>query len=511
MRVCLLAPRIPPAPMNFQFAMDLVGCAFSHIPLPLATLAALTPAGVDVRIVDENVEPIDLDLDADVVAFSGIYCQRRRLFELADAFRARGRRVVIGGAIATDLPDECRAHCDHLFIGEAEYTWPRFIDDLRRGEPAAEYRQDEPIDMRDSPVPRFELLRVERYSSACVQATRGCPHRCEYCEVPTRQGARPRSKPVAQVLEEVRRLAALGFDSIFFVDDYFVGNRKYARELLTALAGLVAELPTPVYFYAQVTLNIARDDEMLALFHAAHFRRFFVGIETSDHDKLRAIKKPQNTEMDVREAVARIQSFNITVWAGIILGLDDDDASSFDAQYRFIMESGITPTLIGLLQAMPGAPLYDRAKREGRLRLLPDTVGSGALGTVEAQATTNLMPKKLGLPALHGGYSQLVRRVFAPEAYGTRILMATARGTRGYPPIRKSLSARNFRTVARTLAYYLRDADGPSRRMLLRVLLTLAARRGRAFEEIIYHLVIYKHLRTYYDDAARAAETAAAS
>ncbi|HEY2748703.1 MAG TPA: radical SAM protein, partial [Polyangia bacterium] len=300
MKVCLISPRVPPAPMNFQFAMDLVGCAFSHIPLPLATLAALTPKEVELVIVDENVEPIDLAVDADVIAFSGIYCQRRRLFELADAFRARGRIVAIGGAIATDLPDECRSHCDHLFIGEAEYTWPRFWEELGRGQAQAEYRQDEPIDMRDSPVPLFDRLKVERYSSGCVQATRGCPHRCEYCEVPARQGSRPRSKPVAQVLEEVRRLAALGFDSIFFVDDYFVGNRRYARELLTALAGLVKELPTPIYFYAQVTLNVARDEEMLALFHAAQFRRFFVGIETSDHDKLRAIHKPQNTEMDVR-------------------------------------------------------------------------------------------------------------------------------------------------------------------------------------------------------------------
>src|SRR5207302_505167 len=110
-----------------------------------------------------------------------------------------------------------------------------------------------------------------------------------------------------------------------FVDDHFVGNRKYARELLGALAELVPKLPIQVYFYTQTTLNVARDEEMLALFYAANFRRFFVGIETGDVKKLRAMQKPQNTELDVREAIARIQAHNITVWAGIILGLDDDD------------------------------------------------------------------------------------------------------------------------------------------------------------------------------------------
>ena len=382
MKICLINPRIPPAPMNFQFAMDLVDCAFSHIPLGLCTLGALTPADIDVTLVDENVEAVDLDLDCDVVAMTGIYCQRERMFELADAFRARGKVVVLGGAITQDMYEECRAHADVLFLGEAEYTWPRFCQDFRAGKNEVEYTQAEFVDMRDSPVPRFELLKAKRYSSACVQATRGCPYRCEYCDVPQKQGNRPRSKPVDRVLEEVERLVALGFDSVFFVDDHFVGNRKYARELLTALGDLVKRLPIQVYFYAQTTLNVARDEEMLALFHAANFRRFFVGIETSNVAKLRAMDKTQNAELDIREAIARIQSYNITVWAGIILGLDDDNASAFEEQYRFITESGITPTLIGLLQAMPGAPLYERIKRERRLRVLPALVGSNPMGTL---------------------------------------------------------------------------------------------------------------------------------
>lgn len=495
--------------MNFAHAMDLVGCRFSHIPLPLVTLAALTPADVSVSIVDENVEPVDLDLDADVIAMTGIYCQRARLFELADAFRARGRRVAIGGPIAADLPDDCRAHADTVFFGEAEYTWPRFVGDLQRGEPLAEYRQDGYIDMADSPVPRFELLKVERYSSACVQATRGCPYRCEFCDVPSKHGARPRSKPIAQVLVEVERLVSLGFDSIFFVDDHFAGNRKYARDLLIALAERVPHLPGPVYFYTQVTLNIARDTELLELFHAASFRRFFIGVESHDPAKLRAMTKPQNLEMDPREAIETIQRHNITVWAGIILGLDGDDQAALDAQFRFIMDTSITPTLIGLLQAMPGAPLHERVVREGRLRVLPDVVGSAAFGGPSAQGLTNLEPLGMPLPSLMRGFGAFVERVFQPDAYGQRIVAALRRGNRSYPPVRQALTRRNLMIVWRTLEYYARCGDTQVQRMAVRIMGEVLRRRGRGLEEALFHLVIYKHLRQFYARAADISRAAA--
>jgi radical SAM superfamily enzyme YgiQ (UPF0313 family) len=328
--------------------------------------------------------------------------------------------------------------------------------------------------------------------------------------VPEKQGARPRSKPIAQVLEEVEQLVALGFDSIFFVDDHFVGNRKYARALLQELAALVPRLPLQVYFYTQTTLNIARDEELLALFHAANFRRFFVGIETSDVAQLVAMDKSQNTELDIREAIARIQSYNITVWAGIILGLDDDNEATFDAQYRFIAETGITPTLIGLLQAMPGAPLYERMKQEGRLRLLPAVVGSNALGTLEAQATTNIMPKRMNLPSLMSGFGGFVRRVFEPEAYGDRLLRSTARGRYAQPSVWAALNWKNAKIIARMVRWYVRDPDPKVRQLLARVLKAAAARRGEGLEELIYHLVIYKHLRTFYFQTAEMTERAVA-
>jgi radical SAM superfamily enzyme YgiQ (UPF0313 family) len=509
MKILLIAPLIEPAPMNFRFAMDLVGRSFSHLPLNLATLAALTPRDVEVSIVDENVEPVDLDAEADVVALTGIYMQRRRLFELAESFRKRGRIVAIGGSIATDLEEECRARADAVFVGEAEYTWPRFVRDARAGAVSPVYRQSELVDMNDSPIPRLDLLKNERYAGGCVQATRGCPYRCEYCDVPSKDGGRPRSKPVAQVLEEIRQHVRFGYNSIFFVDDHFAGNRDYVRGLLKAIIELLPTLPGPMQFYTQVTLNVARDPELLELFHAAGFRRFFIGIETPSRESLRSINKNHNIEMDMAEAISVIQSHNITIWAGILLGLDTDDEGSFGRQIRFIEETAITPTLIGLLQVVPGAPLYERVKAEGRIKALPDVVGSGAFGAPSSQGLTNLIPKNMSEQALMQGFARVARAVYAPRAFGDRLIRGLAKGRRRHPSTLKALHPHNIAVLLRTSFFYLAQADPESRGMFLRVMRAVVARRFQGLEEFIFHIVIYKHLRQFYFDAASTAEAAA--
>ncbi len=510
MKIALVNPRIPPAAMNFHHAMDLVGARFAHLPLGLATLAALTPREAQVLIYDENVEDGDpLTLAVDVVALTGIFCQRARLFALADAFRARGVHVCIGGPIVSDMPEACRAHADTLFEGEAEYTWPRFVGDFRRGAPAADYRDPTPVDLAHSPAPRLDLLRCDRYSAACIQATRGCPYRCEYCDVPSKLGNRPRVKPIAQVLEEIRAISRHGFDSAFFVDDMFIGNRPYARELLKAIAALLPTLPRPIYFYTQVTLNVARDPELLALFRDANFKRFFIGIETSDVTALHAMAKRQNTELDIREAIARIQDHDIIVWAGLILGLDGDTADTFDRQLAFIHETGIVPTLVGLLQAMPGAPLWDRARAEGRVHTLDDVVGSAAHGAAAHMGSTNLVHPRLAEDELLSRWARLVRRIYAPRAFGDALLKATARARRQRTPPLALVNVRTARIVARTLAWYARHADPEVRRLPVRLLGAWALRRAGLLEELVFHLALYKHLHTFYGEAASAAEAAA--
>ncbi len=512
MNVILVNPRIPPAAMNFQLAMKLVDARFAHIPLGLATLAALTPSEHHVRIVDECVEDVDVDglaAEADLIALTGIYCQDERLFQLADAFRERGVRVAIGGPIAEDRDEVVLRHCDHLFIGEAEEIWPPFFEDLTAGEPKRVYRQQRLADMSKSPMPRYDLLQVDRYSSACVQATRGCPYRCEFCDVPTKLGQRPRSKTVQQVVSEVRVLHGLGFESIFFVDDMFIGNRRYAKDLLRALADVRRELSSSLYFYTQVTLNVARDPELLRLFKDANFTRFFVGIETSDVPQLRAMQKPQNAELDIYSAIEAIQRAGITVWAGIIVGLDEDTPATFEAQRRFIQETGIVPTLIGLLQAMPGAPLWARAGKEGRVIDLPTVVGSAAYGTSEALGTTNLAPIGFSVSELMEHYADFVETIYDPDFF-TELLLTAHR--RHEPPFRKVWGLLNVKTakvLGRVLSWYVAHPDARVRRMPVRLIGAFLIGKVPHLDELAFHLALYRHLSVFYTHAAESARRTA--
>ncbi|NBX37737.1 MAG: radical SAM protein, partial [Planctomycetes bacterium] len=362
MRVLFLNPVFPPSLWDFSLSRDIEGKRYTHPPLALPTLAALTPAAHTVRLLDENVEPVDVATLAgqfDLVGLTGYYIQRHRVFELADQFRSRGVRVAIGGPIVeASTIDTVAAHADHVFLGEAEYTWPQFIAELEAGHAQPRYEQTAFVDMRDSPPPRYELLALGAYSTATIETSRGCPMSCEFCEIPIRLGQRARSKDTAQIMAEVRAHHALGADSIFFVDDHFVGNRSHAKRLLEELVRFQREIGFAMAFSCQFTINLARDTEMVELLHAANFRRVFVGIETPRRESLASVRKKQNLVGDLLENIHLLQSYGIVVWAGMIVGFDTDDAAIFDEQRAFIAEAGIPVVMSGLLQAIPGTPLH---------------------------------------------------------------------------------------------------------------------------------------------------------
>lgn len=502
MKLALIYTAIEPHAMNFAYCMDIVGCEFSHIPLPLATIAALTPDDVEITIIDENIEPVPENIDADIIGFSSILCQKERTFEYARKFRAQGKTVVVGGALVDDQPDECREIMDVVFKGEAEYTWPKFIEEYRQGKHADFYEQKEWVDVKDSPIPRFDLLKTEKYSAGCVQITRGCPYRCEYCDVPTKNGGFPRSKTIENALEEIRLLSEAGYDSIFIVDDHFAGNRKFAKDLLRAIANFLPSLPIKMYFYTQVSLNVAKDEELLQLFHDASFRRLFIGIETSDSEQLTNINKKHNIEQDIMDSIRTIQSYGITVWAGILFGLDGDSEASYEKQFQFIMESGVTPVQMGLLQAMPDTPLYDRIIDEGRLIELPQIMGASGLGDNKKVPASNISPSSMGEYERDRLFAKTLKRLYAPDAYATRILDAEARIKCRAIKVWPDLTWKNISIVGRAVGYYLFKADWQSKRMFFRMMGNFLIGKATNLEELLFNLVIYKHLRTFYFNLA---------
>ena len=337
--------------------------------------------------------------------------------------------------------------------------------------------------------------------------TRGCPYRCSFCDIPIRYGDYPRSKKIEQVINEIRALSELGYDSVFIVDDNFSGNKTYAKALLRRIAALLPSLPTRIYFYTQATLDVANDDELLELFRDAGFLRLFIGIETEDKTKLRALNKKHQIDIDIYRAVEKIKSYGITVWAGIMLGLEDDNPSSFDRQLEFIQKANFIPVQVGLLQAIPDTPLYKRACEGNRVLSLPSIYGLTAISEEELTAATNMMPQKMGVEELEKNFARILRKMFSPETFSAKMMQYISSDTRSLMSSLPVLNLKTLMVVLRMFSFYLFRADRKTRKMFLHVLKVLLSYKLRNLNETLFHLMIYKHMQTHYYKIAEICES----
>ena len=419
--VYLIQPKFPPSLWGLEHFLELTPYGAVFPPLGLLTLAALPPPEFPVTLCDENAgDVVDLDTDAGIVCITGYIIQIKRVLDLADQFRARGKTVVLGGPMANLLPAECRPHCDVLFEGEAEYTWPRFLREYAAGRHAGHYVEYDKIHMPDSPPPRLDVLN-RRYAHGIVQCTRGCPFTCEFCDFIVMYGRKMRFKPVEQVLGEVQAWHRRGMTQVFFADDNFVGHRAYTKDLLRALAGWNGRQAQAMSFYTQASIDMARDDELLGLLRDANFISVFIGIESPRKESLAETKKLQNERIDLVEAVHKIQSHNLFVTCGMIVGFDSDDPSIFDEQYNFLQVAQIPFAMPSVLLAVPKTPLYKRLEAEGRL-LEPDPTGTDRSHYVGTAGGTNFYPKLMTREELAAGQQALYRRLYAPGAFAERLV-----------------------------------------------------------------------------------------
>jgi radical SAM superfamily enzyme YgiQ (UPF0313 family) len=496
MKICLVAPKNPESFWTFDRVLPSLGkrCVFPNLSLP--TVAGITPAEHDVTLCDENVEPIDFDTDADIVGLTGYVIHKQRVLELAAEFRRRGKFVVAGGPLASLCPEDLRGKVDVVFVDEAEYTWPQFLEDYAAGAWKAEYTQDEKPSMHDSPLPRFDLLKLDRYRTMTIQFTRGCPYTCEFCDIIVMYGRRPRAKTVDQVLAEVRELHRLGTRTIFVVDDNFIGNKKEAKRLLAALIEWQNANGNPIEFITEVSLNLAQDDELLVLLREANFAAVFIGIESPRAASLEETGKRQNLREDLLEAVHRIQREGIEVMAGMIVGFDNDDPSIFEEHFRFIQDARIPVSMTGLLNAPPRTPLYDRLKAAGRL--VSESVG-------DQFAFTNIVPHGMSRAELHAGYRTLLRRLYSYRNYRQRVRrLLLARGAR----IEKGVLAtrQDLAILVRVIWTCVLRASPRRAWMTVSLLLESAIRRPRTFRDAVTLALLHKHLYEYMRDVCRKLE-----
>jgi radical SAM superfamily enzyme YgiQ (UPF0313 family) len=420
-QIYLVQPKFPPSYWGQEEFIKMTPYGAVYPPLGLLTLAALTPPDYDVTLCDESAgEAIDYDTEASIVGVTGYLFQSEHVLAVADRLRRPGRTVVLGGPMATLVPERCRAHCDVLFEGEAEYTWPRFLREHAAGRHAAGYQQSDKIHLPDSPRPRLDVLN-KAYGQGIVQCTRGCPFTCDFCDIIVMYGRKMRFKPVEQVIQEIEAWQARGAGKVFFADDNFIGHRAYAKELLRAVAAWNARQRAPIGFYTQASIDMVRDEELLELFRDANFFAVFLGIETPRKASLAAAHKTQNAKLDLVQAVHKIQSYNLFISAGMIVGFDNDDPAIFEEQYEFLQEAQIPIVLVNALEAVPRTPLYLRLEEEGRL-LNGHPDASDAARYESGVGMTNFRPRHMTGQELKQGIERLFQKLYAPEAFAARLL-----------------------------------------------------------------------------------------
>jgi radical SAM superfamily enzyme YgiQ (UPF0313 family) len=420
MNALLIYPEFPETYWSFKHALKFLGKRAAQPPLGLMTVAALLPKAWKKRLVDTNVERLrDRDLAwADIVLLSGMHIQRESLVAIVGRCHELGLRTVVGGPIASSLsPADLTA--DHVVIGEAEALIADLARDLEQGTAKPVYQAMEKPEMATSPLPDLSLIKMRRYSTMTVQYSRGCPFNCEFCDIIEIYGRRPRTKAVAQVIAELDQLRAAGWrESVFVVDDNFIGNKARAKELCVALAEWRRQSKTGFDFITEASLNLADDPELMQLMKDAGFVSVFLGIETPDESGLIASHKLQNTRRSLLESVATIQSYGMQVMGGFILGFDTDRDDIFDRMVDFIEKSGIPIAMVGLLQAMPGTQLFRRLWREGRIL----DAGHGD----NTDDKLNFLPN-MDATRLVEGYRSVLKRIYSCEAYYERVKLYLSR------------------------------------------------------------------------------------
>jgi radical SAM superfamily enzyme YgiQ (UPF0313 family) len=384
-------------------------------PLGLATVAALTPDDIEVDVWDEAVHGMisdgtDFKKDYDFVGVTGYINHLWRVRELGKIFRRRGIPIAVGGPGVSSAPEHYRNHFDVLFIGESEHVWPQFTADLKAGRYRPEYRQVAKPDMAHSPLPRWDKVApdMRHYLFGAVQTTRGCPFDCEFCDVIYIYGRQARHKSIDRVLEEVIAQERLGVERIFFCDDNFIGNPRYAKDLLRALIPLNNTFRRPIGFFTQITLNVAKDDELLELLADANFSGLFIGIETPNKESLVETNKPQNYKTDIVADVKKIQSYGLPITAGMIVGFDHDDPTIFERQLEFLQTACLAIPAVHMLKAPVGTKLWVRLHKEGRVLQFSEDL---LIASSDIRAGTNIVPKLMTRRELMSGYLRLIEQV----------------------------------------------------------------------------------------------------
>ena len=385
--------------------------------LGLLTLAGLTPRDrfdIEYHEIADLRKLQELPTDFDLVAISTFTAQFYEACDVADFYRSRGVPVVMGGITVSSLPEQAKEFCTSVVIGEGEPIWPEVLDDLERGCLKPFYVQSPPgqYDLRNAPMPRFDLLDPDKYNRLTVQTSRGCPHKCEFCASSILLTPRYKLKPAEKVIAEIREIRKIWTRPfIELADDNSFVQRDHYKRLLRELT------KEKLRWFTEADINVAHDDELLGLMRDSGCQQVLIGLESPRRASLEGLELNANWKArrqdEYKASIAKIQSFGITVNGCFILGLDADTPEVFDDVLQFVRDSGLYEVQVTFLTAFPGTPLYARLKREGRI--LRDKAWE--LCTL---FDINIQPGSMSVEQLQAGFLKLVKELYSAEETETR-------------------------------------------------------------------------------------------
>ena len=475
-------------------------------PHAIAAVAALTPPEYEVTLHDEyTAGPADLLVETGTFGIIGISVtsnQQKRSLQIAHHSKkvSPSSLVIFGGIGVEHFIHQEMAGIDVIFHGEAEETWPKFLEDLKSGTYQRVYKNVTKPDMTRTPAPRWELLvkDLSSYTSVLLQTTRGCPFDCSFCDVIYTFGRKLRSKTVEQVLEEVRRLNALKVKMIFIADDNFAGDKKYTRELLRQLIPLNNSFKIPIEFITQIDITIANDEELLMLLADCNFQAVMIGIESVNEDSLKDYNKQQNLRFPVREAVQKIQSYGIIVLAHMIIGADSDDSTVFAKTEEFIANTNIVHHLCHPLAAPPGTKMWYELKRAGRIIHTDTEEIADKLDII-----SNIIPKQMTRVELFEGLANYWESIYDPKKFTQRAI--TFLDGVKYKPKIKEPGLRDLwklrKMLWRVFTFFMYDAGKEHKKAFFTILRATQKKGMYLLPKIIYIYTCYlvDYNRSMYD------------
>jgi radical SAM superfamily enzyme YgiQ (UPF0313 family) len=512
MKILLISPGTPDEIDNkvIRQIPYLYAKAF-NAPHAIATVAALTPEEHEVVLHDEYMRgPSENFLQGkefDIIGISVTSNQLQRSLAIASACRkyCPSALVVAGGIGVETLIYKNKDDIDVVVHGEAEETWPKFLEDFKKGKYLKVYKSLTKPDMTKTPPPRWDLLGEDiiHYNSVSVQTTRGCPFDCSFCDVIYTYGRKPRSKTVEQVLVEIRRLNELKVMMVFIADDNFAGDKKYVKELLRKMIVLNNSFKIPMGFFTQLDITVAEDDELLQLLADANFYNLMIGVESINADSLKDMNKKQNMGISAVDAIKKIQSYGMAVLVHMIIGADSDGPDVFKNTAQFVQDANIVFHICHPLAAPPGTKMWYDYKRSGRLITTEHDEAHDKMDIL-----TNIIPKQMTRIELMEGLADYWDHVYTHDKFFERAI-GFIKGIQYRPKVKDPGLAGAWalrKLIGGVFKYYLFKAEKKDRQTFFKILRSVKKDLGYLMPKIIYMYTFFliDCKRSKYDaDVAR--------